>query len=341
MRTKFKLLVHESTGQKYEDLFVKIMSYSDMNFKPVKAHGNIGDRGNDGWSSISGRYYQSYAPEDLPANTENAINKMKADFEKLKDFWDQISPVKEFVFVVNDKFSGVSPHITKAINEIKLKHKLLNVEIFGSYDLERKLFSLKEDQIYQIIGNPPSYEKKQDEFYTFTINNITQKLHLVDWMRISDNLIANSIDDHLIDDYSEFTCMIFRTKLPNRYPELDAAIVELCNRTQELIDHFTASDYAYLIENGAWWKIDKRWKKTPLEQREYDRKYEECDNWRKQLLSIHCNLVHALNLFSIEVRVSVNNNYFMNQSFVVNDSLGTYNQMQGFQYIPSEFVRVK
>ncbi|MDC5842519.1 hypothetical protein OPW33_24645 [Vibrio europaeus] len=156
MRTKFRLVVHESTGQKYEDLFVKIMSYADINFKPVKAHGNIGDRGNDGWSSVSGRYYQSYAPDDLPENTENAIKKMKADFIKLKSFWDAICPVKEFVFVVNDKFLGVSPHITSAINEIKAENNLSHVEIFGASDLERTLFSLSTDQIAQIVGESRS-----------------------------------------------------------------------------------------------------------------------------------------------------------------------------------------
>lgn len=39
IRTPFRLLVHESEGQKYEDLFVKIMSYSDPGFRPVKAYG--------------------------------------------------------------------------------------------------------------------------------------------------------------------------------------------------------------------------------------------------------------------------------------------------------------
>ncbi|MBZ4231317.1 hypothetical protein LAN31_22090, partial [Mycobacterium tuberculosis] len=34
-------------------------------FERVKPHGNIGDRGNDGWVCGVGVYYQVYAPEDL------------------------------------------------------------------------------------------------------------------------------------------------------------------------------------------------------------------------------------------------------------------------------------
>jgi hypothetical protein len=140
MRNRFKLLVHESIGQGYEDLFVKIMTYADNSFKPVKAHGNIGDRGNDGWSSINGRYYQSYAPEDLPSNTDSAIKKLKNDFSKLEEYWGSISAVREFIFVVNDKFKGVSPHISKTLEEIKVEHSLSHVEVMLASDLERELF---------------------------------------------------------------------------------------------------------------------------------------------------------------------------------------------------------
>jgi hypothetical protein len=38
MIDRFKLLAHESSGQAYENLFVKIMVYDEF-FKLVKAHG--------------------------------------------------------------------------------------------------------------------------------------------------------------------------------------------------------------------------------------------------------------------------------------------------------------
>lgn len=169
MRTVFKLLVHESEGQKYEDLFVKIMSYSDPGFKPVKAYGSIGDRGNDGWVANNGRYYQSYAPETLPSNTKNALRKLNDDFEKLKIFWDPISSVREFYFVINDKFKGVSPHIYEAVEQLKLMHGLDTAEVFLASQLESKLFVLSNDQIKQVLNSfestPHAHNLKVVDFY--------------------------------------------------------------------------------------------------------------------------------------------------------------------------------
>ncbi|MEN5198974.1 hypothetical protein ABE525_07110 [Pseudomonas wadenswilerensis] len=169
MRTAFRLLVHESEGQKYEDLFVKIMSYSDPEFKPVKAYGNIGDRGNDGWVANNGRYYQSYAPETLTNNTKNALKKLNDDFEKLKSFWEPISSVREFYFVINDKFKGISPHIYEAVDQLKSMHSLDVAEVFLASQLESKLFLLSNDQIKQVLNSfestPPAHNLKVVDFY--------------------------------------------------------------------------------------------------------------------------------------------------------------------------------
>lgn len=77
----FKLKVHESDGIEYENLFSKVMSYYIPGFERVKPHGNIGDRGNDGWVCGVGVYYQVYAPEDLLSNEKKSLDKMKGDFK--------------------------------------------------------------------------------------------------------------------------------------------------------------------------------------------------------------------------------------------------------------------
>ena len=342
MRDKFKLLVHESIGQSYEDLFVKIMTYADTCFKPVKAHGNIGDRSNDGWNSLNGRYYQSYAPENLPENTDKAVNKLNEDFRDLKAYWGSISSVKEFYFVLNDKFKGASPHIISALNDIKNEHNLTVAEVFLASDLERTLFDLPHDQIEQILGSKKvnATQNSENDFYKYIVDVATNKLHLSDWIRISDNLIACSIEDFLIDDFNDFTTLIFRTEFPSFNKDLDNAIIELSNRTQALIDHFTKSPHAYLTDDFKWWRKDLRWKKTWYDQKTYEIKWNESELWRKKLLNNHINFVHALNIYSTEVKNSINPIYFMNQSFVISDSLGVHNNMQGYQYIPKGFVEV-
>lgn len=339
MRNRFKLLVHESTGQAYEDLFVKIMTYSDNNFKSVKPHGNIGDRGNDGWTSKYGKYYQCYAPDDLPANTEKAIQKLKDDFCKLKEYWSPICPVKEFVFVVNDKFKGVSPHISKALDEMRLQYNLSSVDMLLASDLERILFELEQDKIIHVLGGTsPGATSNQNDFYRYIVSTITDKMYLNDWIRISDNLIANCIDDFVIEGLSDLNTIVFRTNFPGTYPSFDKSVIELSSRVQFLIDHFTKSKHAYLTDDSKWWRQDRRWKKTIHPQDVYAMKWNESDQWRKKLLDIHINLVHAMNLYADQVRKFFDPAYFMNQSFVLSDSFGTYNNMEGYQLVPTGFV---
>ena len=102
----FKLRVHECNGQAYEDLFVSVIGRRYPKFKPVKPHGRVGDRKNDGYVAETGSYFQVFAPEDASQKVTNAVSKAKVDFKGLKEYWDKIAPLKEFRFVLNDKFHG-------------------------------------------------------------------------------------------------------------------------------------------------------------------------------------------------------------------------------------------
>ncbi|OEE76439.1 hypothetical protein [Vibrio genomosp. F6] len=334
MRTRFKLLVHESNAQAYEDLFVKIMKQVDLNFKPVKPHGNIGDRGNDGWCSDRGVYYQVYAPESLPSNSSQSLAKLHDDFQKLKNYWDSISPLKEFYFVVNDKFSGAPPHLYDAVAKIKKDYNLSRAEVILSHQLENMLFDLSDDVVASIVGSA-SVDSNM-EFYQHVVDSITSNMYLKSWTNISDNLFANSIESAVIDGFERITMKMFKTVMPNVNQELEEAITELMNRVQYLVDHFT--DSPYVSNFGDFWKRDMSWKKTRIEdQNEYLRIYEQYEGWCRELFVIHRNLVHALNLFSAQVRSYVYPNYFMGQQFTIVDSIGTSNSLQGYEAIPTTF----
>ncbi len=334
MRTRFKLLVHESNGQQYENFFVKIMSYSIAGFKPVKAHGNIGDRGNDGWCSDSGVYYQVYAPENLPKNNEDAIKKMEGDFEKLINYWDQISKVNEYYFVINDKYQGISPHLSLMIKRLQDKHQLRSTGVILSQDLENRFFSLPSDIQNTLIGSQSSAPQKT--IHQHLIDEISSKMYLSHWPLISDNLIANAIENSIIDGFSEAIMLVFKTNMPRTNIELEESIDNLMKHTEILVDHFTKSPYATLSDDNKWWCRDMSWKKVWInDQDEYHRKYDLYDNWRRQLYDIHSNVVFSLNLFAEQVREHVYPQYFMGQSFTIVDSLGTYNSMQGYEAIPT------
>ncbi|MCT7023062.1 hypothetical protein M1743_23715, partial [Salmonella enterica subsp. enterica serovar Saintpaul] len=78
--------------------------YKSPDFQQVKPYGNIGDRKNDGFIKGQGVYYQVYAPEDASNNVLAAVNKIKDDFEGLRDYWHDICPIKKYYFVLNDKY---------------------------------------------------------------------------------------------------------------------------------------------------------------------------------------------------------------------------------------------
>lgn len=152
LRDQFRLKVFQSEGTEYEKLFNDLMKLSTPEFRSVKSHGNIGDRGNDGWVQSEGKYYQVYAPEELFKNTDKAIKKVKSDFVKLKEYWESISPIKSFHYVLNDKFKGVSPHITKILEEIKNENGLNDAGIFCNASMEALIFTLQQEAICSLLG---------------------------------------------------------------------------------------------------------------------------------------------------------------------------------------------
>ncbi|MEW5506014.1 hypothetical protein [Pseudomonas antarctica] len=345
MITRFRLMVHEAEGQKYEDLFVKIMGFHDPSFKPVKAHGNIGDRGNDGWVASNGKYYQCYAPSELPNNSEAAVKKLKEDFVNLKSYWDDLAEVKEFYFVVNDKFKGVSPHLYRSINDLKVEHKLDVAEVFLAQQLEQVLFNLSDPQIEHIVGESAkvtSSDQALTDFYEYLVRETTKKLHLTDWIRISENLIATGIDAHIIDDYSDFCGLVSKTSMPGIHSKLEESLLELSKRVELLVRHFTNSKHAFLSDDYRWWRQDLRWKKTIIkDQIKLAALYDADNKWASDLFILHANVVVALNQFADSVRDVVAPGYFMRQKFVVSDSMGVYNNMVGCEFHPSHFVEIE
>ena len=99
--TRFELLLHRAIGQAYEDIFVQVMAQRYPEFRPVKPQGQLGDRGNDGYSSSRGVYYQVFAPEaENHLTPSSAVKKLGTDFKKLREYWDTLAPIKEYHFVL-------------------------------------------------------------------------------------------------------------------------------------------------------------------------------------------------------------------------------------------------
>jgi hypothetical protein len=160
-RTLFRLKIHVASGQEFENLFSNIMMKKHPNFRPVRVQGAIGDRKNDGYIREEGRYFQVFSPEEINSTTRaKAEKKAIDDFEGLYKLWNcDGREVKEYVFVLNDKFNGAYTEINDAIDQISIRYPSLEkASLFLASHLEDVLFSLDNDLISFFVGPIPNAE---------------------------------------------------------------------------------------------------------------------------------------------------------------------------------------
>ncbi len=168
----FKLKLHESKGQEFEDFFVAIMTKADMDFQPVKAYGNIGDQKNDGFNKKTGTYYQVFSPEDITKDKTvyDAAKKLEKDFRGLYKNWNDTCKIKKYFFVINDKYEGIDPVITKKVLELRCEKDFsdIDIDIFLAKDLQKVFEGLDEDDILDIIGFIPGCSHEMIEYSTLS-----------------------------------------------------------------------------------------------------------------------------------------------------------------------------
>lgn len=151
-RILFKNKVYAYDKQAYEDFFVRVMQNHNPNFEPVKPQGQYGDRKNDGFDKVKGRYYQVYAPEDLPSKEGYSIIKLKADLSGLQKYWTGRGfVINEFYYAVNDKYKGNYPTLIADLQNISADNNI-KAELFRNKHLEEIFLSLDDDKILDIIS---------------------------------------------------------------------------------------------------------------------------------------------------------------------------------------------
>ena len=146
----FRLKIYEKDGYEFQNFFTHIMNKYDENYMTIKTQGNIGDRKNDGYIPNKGIYFQVYAPEKVDA--KEAISKIDEDLEGLMAYWDKYCKVKEYYFVMNDKYKGAYPTINKEILEEGIKYNI-DAKLLLSSQIETLFFKLKDEDIIEILGN--------------------------------------------------------------------------------------------------------------------------------------------------------------------------------------------
>gem|GEM_PF-269529 len=152
-RKLFQLEIYRRKGQDFENLFTRIMQLSNKSFVPITPQGSYGDRKNDGFIKNEGKYYQVYSPADPSLNEKKTIDKLVTDFGGLYKYWNgQVAPIKEFYYVVNDKYSGCFPSLFPELTKIENAHPGVSCAPFLSNQLEDLFMRLSDVDKHDIIG---------------------------------------------------------------------------------------------------------------------------------------------------------------------------------------------
>ena len=174
----FKTKIHELDKQSFEDLFVHIMQNADPEFKAVKPQGSYGDRKNDGFNDKTGEYYQVYGPEDIKLKENDANDKLEEDFKGLHKYWTKNGfKIKQYYFVVNDKYKGIYPTLHVKAKKLTKDYKI-DCTIWTAKNLEDKFLLLNENQIIDIIGFLPNALEIDSPNYTVMHDVIKHLLKL-------------------------------------------------------------------------------------------------------------------------------------------------------------------
>ena len=130
LSSQFQVKIYSKNGSEFQSFFEQIMEKAYPDFQKVRPLGRKGDAGNDGYRKHSGIYYQVYAPSTPKVNETTAAGKLKNDFQKLKAGWDEISKIKEYNFVFNDKYGGSVQLLEETITNLTAEMRTLNLNSF-------------------------------------------------------------------------------------------------------------------------------------------------------------------------------------------------------------------
>ena len=155
-RLLFQNRIYSCDGAAFEHFFTQVMQRYNPNFRQIKPQGPYGDRKNDGFDNTTGTYYQVYAPEDIRTREKETIDKLVMDFGGLYSYWQGITPIKHFFYVVNDKYKGAYPTLYAELQKIRNQYPDISVNPLLSKDLEDVFLTLSEHDVIDIIGIIPS-----------------------------------------------------------------------------------------------------------------------------------------------------------------------------------------
>jgi hypothetical protein len=224
--------IFQKNATEFQTFFENIMERAFDDFHKVRPYGNKGDGGNDGYIPSKGIYYQVYAPKNPNEKESTAAKKLKDDFDKLKKNWDQISKIKEYNFVFNDKGTGASIEIEKALANLRELEPDINFVLFTPKRLEKIFMLLENTDLVQLgfdddMTNSVSLAKETLENLDSLLdwNNAESVIYTLDAFQNS----LQKLDNEKININYELVKARALQKL-ERIPEVRQIYESLCKR---------------------------------------------------------------------------------------------------------------
>lgn len=122
-----------------------------QDFVEVRPQGRAGDGGNDGYLPADGHYYQVYGPVDPADKVTAAAKKLVDDFGKLKASWTQVTPMRAYSFVFNDKYEGTFAEIALALAAIEKGNSPVQCRPMVAAHLEDLFLSLPHEKMQDVL----------------------------------------------------------------------------------------------------------------------------------------------------------------------------------------------
>lgn len=189
-RIVLELRLRQSHGEAFQEFFSDVMGHlHSSDFVRVRAFGNLGDKGCDGYLQTTGQVFQCYGALNSETNrVATLIKKINEDFATAKTKLASI--MKEWHMVLN-LVDGVPVEAIEAIEALKVANPSFKIGLIGKEGIEERVFRLSSERIASLLGPTatPVETKSLD---------IAVLRKLVDHLALSDAPPPESVDLNLV-----------------------------------------------------------------------------------------------------------------------------------------------
>ena len=320
--TELELIFHKYDGLAFQFFFNELMALAVKDFCPVRQRN---DGGNDGFVKSTGTFYQVYAPESVTSSTiKVASSKMIDDFDKLATNWHYRIKLKEYVFVINDKFKGSESELIRRITQLE-DDRGLKTRILTAFDLVSIFHSNLTNKQKELLISRHSIGSASDSALKVAAKIVSKRLSLEKWKQIDEQLSFSSMYESDLNILLQISSTLFSMDFNVNESTI---INELINSIKNLVNLFYVKNTKERHGEREW---DNSWKRINNNPKA-NYYIEEREKWESQINSNTIQLCKILNVFAKFVRQNQIPDFLEYRNYTIvrrkSDTLNEYVEIQ-------------